>query len=310
MGIRLDRGLDGKYIAEVLRYYFPLSSSSSPFQSTTDLHRLTDDGGSGSGGSGDHHHHHHQHTSSPRQVKGMTTRDPQDEDDEDGEEEKNGSTSRRHTGGGGGGGGKKNDRQIRDTLAARLPDEVYSRVVDSSKDYNSRVKGLVGSVESTQGVPTQQVTLIQQSQSQLQQQSPPPQQSRQSPVMDTLVRFSDGSNEIIRDDFTAKKRESNDVDGNTMAWDNHNDHHHNNNNHHHSTSNSSTNNTSNNNDYFLSPSHDLEQFLQAYPQHVYDGLDLDADSGEMTKDNAEQFYSIVLPMADRNLYSALKQEKW
>ena len=307
MGIRLDRGLDGKYIAEVLRYYFPLSTSSSPFQSTTDFHRLTDGGGGGGGGSGDHHHH--QHSSSPRQIMGMKTRDPQDEDDEDDEEEKNGSTSRRHTGGGGGGGGgKKNDRQIRDTLAARLPDEVHSRVVDSSKDYNSRVKGLVGSVESTQGLSTQPLTLTQQPQSQSQQSSQ--QQSRQSPVTDTLVRFSDGSNEIIRDDRTAKIRESNDVDGNTMAWDNHNDHHHNNNNHHHSTSNSNTNNTSNNNDYFLSPSHDLEQFLQAYPQHVYDGLDLDADSGEMTKDNAEQFYSIVLPMADRNLYSALKQEKW
>ena len=26
--------------------------------------------------------------------------------------------------------------------------------------------------------------------------------------------------------------------------------------------------------------------------------------------DAEQFYSIVLPMADRNLFSAMKQEKW
>ena len=107
------------------------------------------------------------------------------------------------------------------------------------------------------------------------------------------MRFSDGSDAIARAGNGASLRQvsgaDRDADSDAMIQQNSS-----NRNHHLNTS----------------PSHELENLLQTHPQHVYDGLDLDLDSGEMTKDDAEQFYSIVLPMADRNLFSAMKQEKW
>jgi serine/threonine protein kinase len=40
-------------------------------------------------------------------------------------------------------------------------------------------------------------------------------------------------------------------------------------------------------------------------------LDVEADSaGRLTKSNAERLYLLVMPLADRNLFVALKQERW
>ena len=40
-------------------------------------------------------------------------------------------------------------------------------------------------------------------------------------------------------------------------------------------------------------------------------MDVEADAmGQLTKNNAEKFYLLVMPLADRNLFVALKQERW
>ena len=47
-------------------------------------------------------------------------------------------------------------------------------------------------------------------------------------------------------------------------------------------------------------------------QTADDMLELDVDSiaGQLTKNNAEKFYFLVMPLAERNLFVALKQERW
>ena len=42
-----------------------------------------------------------------------------------------------------------------------------------------------------------------------------------------------------------------------------------------------------------------------------EGMNVEADAtGQLTKANAEKFYLLVMPLADRNLFVALKQERW
>ena len=59
--------------------------------------------------------------------------------------------------------------------------------------------------------------------------------------------------------------------------------------------------------------------LQTYPEvdsSTFDGrpdevMDVEADAtGQLTKTNAEKLYLLVMPLADRNLFVALKQERW
>ena len=59
--------------------------------------------------------------------------------------------------------------------------------------------------------------------------------------------------------------------------------------------------------------------LQTHPQvasSTFDNepnevVDVEADAtGQLTKTNAEKFYMLVMPLADRNLFVALKQERW
>ena len=48
--------------------------------------------------------------------------------------------------------------------------------------------------------------------------------------------------------------------------------------------------------------------LDSWPDEV---VDVEADAtGQLTKTNAEKFYLLVMPLADRNLFVALKQERW
>ena len=61
------------------------------------------------------------------------------------------------------------------------------------------------------------------------------------------------------------------------------------------------------------------QILQTHPEvgsSTFDNwpdevVDVEADAtGQLTKANAEKFYLLVMPLADRNLFVALKQERW
>ena len=48
--------------------------------------------------------------------------------------------------------------------------------------------------------------------------------------------------------------------------------------------------------------------FDSWPDEV---VDVEADAtGQLTKTNAEKFYLLVMPLADRNLFVALKQERW
>ena len=48
--------------------------------------------------------------------------------------------------------------------------------------------------------------------------------------------------------------------------------------------------------------------FESWPDEV---VDVEADAtGQLTKSNAEKFYLLVMPLADRNLFVALKQERW
>ena len=48
--------------------------------------------------------------------------------------------------------------------------------------------------------------------------------------------------------------------------------------------------------------------LDSWPDEV---VDVEADAtGHLTKTNAEKFYLLLMPLADRNLFVALKQERW
>ena len=67
------------------------------------------------------------------------------------------------------------------------------------------------------------------------------------------------------------------------------------------------------------PNDHVMNLLHTYPEvgsSTMDGwpdevVDVEADAtGQLTKNNAEKFYLLVMPLADRNLFMALKQERW